>query len=585
KTLFIYNGYSLVDLDHAFNIDIVFSAIAQDKNGDIWLGTKGHGLFILSKSVSDKYVLIPYNKSEQLNSIQVQSILIDKENNLWIGSDDFGIIKYDFKTLKFINQANGFPNNNILSFCEDHYGNIWFGTNGSGLVKYFPCPFSYFDNIDGFRNPDVFSILCDRDGGTWVASQSSGVYRLHNSHLTKYDESSGLLSKSVRTLAQDKNGTVWIGTKNGLNYIENGEEKVKSFDLPLENKYVRSLLCDKDGNLWIGMYGEGLLCYNGKTFTHYTSKNGINHGYIHSLLQDKHGDIWVGTGNGINRIKNGVVENFELGTKLCNKYIGSITMDSYGNVWFGTDRCLIRYNGQEFNSFNISDALTSNTIYLLSADSKGKVYVGTNKGIDKLTVKANGDILESKNYGLSEGFKGLECNSRSVAIDSMGNLFFGTIKGVIKYLPANDSEEDHKTSIHITDVKLFPYESTNWLEYVSGLTPWFKLPTDLSLPGSENNISFNFTGINLFHPEKVRYKVFLEGFDKDWIENDLKNATYTNLPAGKYVFNVMAYTSDINKASKAKFEFVIRPVFWKTWWFFILVVVLFVVGIYFFLKF
>ena len=92
KTLFIYNGYSLVDIGQAFKIDFVFSAIAQDKNGNIWLGTKGNGMFILSKSDNDKYILIPYNKNEQLSRIQVQSILIDKENNLWIGSDDFGII-------------------------------------------------------------------------------------------------------------------------------------------------------------------------------------------------------------------------------------------------------------------------------------------------------------------------------------------------------------------------------------------------------------------------------------------------------------------------------------------------------------
>lgn len=583
RTLFIYNGYSLVDLGHAFKIDFVFSAIAQDKNGNIWLGTKGNGIFILEKSVGDKYLLIPYNKNEQLSRIQVQSILIDKENNLWIGSDDFGIIKYDYKTLTFINQANGFPNNNILAFCEDHYGNIWFGTNGSGLVKYFPCPFSYFDNIDGFKNPDVFSILCDSKGAVWVASQNAGVYKLHNSQLVKYDESSGLLSKSVRVMAEDKKGTVWIGTKNGLNYLEDG--KVKNLDLPVEKKYVRSLLFDKEGNMWIGLYGEGLLKYDGKDFTTYTSKQGLNHDYIHSLLQDKRGDIWVGTGNGINRIKKGVVENFELGTKLCNKYIGSITQDSHGNVWFGTDRCLIRYNGQEFNSFNISDALTSNTIYLLSADNNGRVYVGTNKGIDKLTVKPNGDILESKNFGISEGFKGLECNSRSVAIDSLGNLFFGTIKGVIKYHPGNDFDEDHKTSIHISDVKLFPYENTNWLDYTDNLSLWFKLPEDLELPSSENSISFNFTGINLFHPEKVRYKVFLEGWDRDWIENDIKTATYTNLPAGKYTFNVMAYTGDISKASKAKFSFVIKQAFWKSWWFILFVLIAGVVAAYFFLKF
>ncbi len=78
KTLFIYNGYSLVDLGHVFKVDFTFSAIAQDKSGNIWLGTKGNGIFILEKSSSDKYVLIPYNKNEQLSRIHIQSILIDR---------------------------------------------------------------------------------------------------------------------------------------------------------------------------------------------------------------------------------------------------------------------------------------------------------------------------------------------------------------------------------------------------------------------------------------------------------------------------------------------------------------------------
>jgi ligand-binding sensor domain-containing protein/two-component sensor histidine kinase len=583
KSLFIYNGYSLVDLNSAFDIHFPFSSIAQDKNGNIWLGSYGNGLYILSKAHNDKYILTPYTKNEQLNQISAQSILIDKENNLWLGTNDFGIVKYDYKTITFINQANGFPNNNILAFCEDHYGNIWFGTNGSGLIKYFPCPFSYFDNIEGFKRADVFSILCDKDGAVWAASQSLGLYRLYNNELECFDETKGILSRSIRALAQDKNGKIWIGTKNGLNYIDKG--KVYKLDLPTTKKYVRTLLCDAQNNLWISVYGEGLLKFDGSSFRLYTQKDGLNHDFIHSLFQDKKGNIWIGTGNGINRMKDGLIEDFVLGTNLCNKYIGSITEDSFGNVWFGTDRCLIRYNGQEFSSFNISDALTSNTIYLLTSDKKGRVYVGTNKGIDKMTIQPNGDILEIKNYGISEGFKGLECNSRCVSVDTAGNIFFGTIKGVIKYLPANDKAEDHRTSIHLTNIRLFPYDKTDWAGYSDNLTNWFKLPTDLVLPYSENNISFDFTGINLFHPEKVKYRVFLEGFDGDWIDNTTKNATYTNLPAGRYTMKVMAYTDDINKASYTQFAFEIRQAFWKTWWFIILMLFLLAASVYIFMKF
>ncbi len=179
----------------------------------------------------------------------------------------------------------------------------------------------------------------------------------------------------------------------------------------------------------------------------------------------------------------------------------------------------------------------------------------------------------------------MECNSRSGALDSVGNIFFGTIKGVVKYLPQNDKDEEHRTALHITDVKLFPEENTDWSKYSDKLSTWFNLPKDLVLSYDENNLSFVFTGINLFHPEKVKYKVMLEGFDEDWINNSTKIITRTNLPPGDYRFAVKAYTDSESKASFSYFKFTIKPAFWKTWWFSILVLVVCGVGLYFFMKF
>jgi len=583
KKIYIYNGYSLVDLSQAFKIDFEITSIAQDKTGNIWLGTKAKGLFILSKQKGDDYILFPYEKNDQVSQLEIQNLLFDKNNNLWIGTFEFGVVKYDYKSLTYINKSNGFPSNSIISMCEDHTGNIWFGSNGNGLVKYFPCPFAYFDNIEGFQESNVFSILCSKSGAVWCATNGNGVYKLQNSLLKKYGEGQGLLSTNIRALAEDAKGRIWVGSKAGLNYIEN--DKMFSFDLPTTTKYIRTILFDSKGNMWLSVYGEGLLKYDGKNFKLYSEKDGLNMNYIHSLLEDKSGNIWIGTGNGINKLNNDKIINFELGGKLCNKYIGSITEDIYGNIWFGTDRCLIRFNGEEFNSFNVNNDLTSNTIYLLIADKKGRIYVGTNKGIDKITLNKSGDIQNIKNYGISEGFKGLECNSRSVSLDSSGNIFFGTIKGVIKYLPENDKDEEHRTALHITDVKLFPEENTDWSEYSDNLTSWFNLPKDLFLSHDKNNISFVFTGINLFHPEKVKYKTMLEGFDEDWMNNTTKTVTRTNLPPGNYTFIVKAYTDNESKASFAYFTFTIKSAFWKTWWFSILVLLVCGIGLYFIMKF
>jgi two-component sensor histidine kinase len=177
----------------------------------------------------------------------------------------------------------------------------------------------------------------------------------------------------------------------------------------------------------------------------------------------------------------------------------------------------------------------------------------------------------------------LECNSRAVTKDREGNLYFGTIKGVIKYIPKLDKEIDVKPSLHITGIKLFSQE-TNWSEYTDKLSSWFKLPLDLTLPYHKNNISFDFVAINLYSPEKIKYQYQLSGFDNEWINSTTHTATYTNLSPGFYTFKIRAYSDNKELAEELEYNFTINKPFWKSWWFILLAGIGIVALSYLFLK-
>lgn len=564
KALFLYNGYNIINIQQLYKFNFTVTAITQDKNGNLWLGTNGQGLYILNKTVEEKYVLTPYNKNNELNKLNIHSLLFDKQNQLWMCTYGSGVVKYDYKELVFYNKGTDFSGNTILSVCEDRFGNVWFGTSGMGLIKYSPSTFSYFDNLEGFNSNHVFAIMCDSNKNTWCSAVGIGVFKYDNKTLTKYSTENGLSSNSARALLQDSSGTVWIGTTQGLDYVKGN--KISHFELPVKNANIRVMLKDKKGNLWIGTYGDGLIRYDGKTTEIFTEKNGLNYNYIHSLLEDSKGNIWIGTGNGVNKYSLGKMEDFKLASGFCNTYIGCMTEDKTGNIWFGTDRCITRYNGLEFKSFTEADGLTSNTIYLITCDNAGNLWVGTNKGVDKISLKSNGDFNLVTNYGIHEGFKGLECNSRAVTKDRDGNLYFGTIKGVIKYLPRLDKEVVVKPALHITGIKLFSQE-TSWKEYSGNLTPWFGLPAQLALPYDKNNISFDFVAINLYSPEKIKYQYKLLGFDNEWIPSNTHTATYTNLSPGNYVLQIKAYADNKENAELVEYKFTINKPFWKSWWF------------------
>jgi len=568
-------GITIIKGSRSFNITTSeglpsnnVTAIAEDENGNRFIGTDKGIVKLLAGNISSNNFEYEKDLFRGLKA-EITDILLDKEKNIWIATKLSGAYLLNKRgIITHLGKENGLTTNNLTTLFLDNSGNVWIGTDGSGLIKYGNKAFTSFEEVNGLNNTSIYSIIADKKNELWIGTGNDGIYKFNGNSTTHITTKNDLASNTVRASLIDHEGSLWFATKNGLSRFKNGVFKNFTTKDGLPSNEIRSLLLDNDNNLWVGTNGKGLSMYDYNSFKNFTEEvDGLSHDYIYSLFQDSKGNIWIGTGNGVNKYIEGKFSNYSKASGFCNSFISCITEDKFGNIWFGTDRCAVKYNGLDFKSVTVDDGLASGVVYLIHGDKKGNLWIGTNNGIDKITFDSYGEIYRIKNYKSKQGFKGIECNNRAIFEDKKGNLWIGTVKGLIKYNPTQDKTNVFEPNININNIKLF-FEDVNWLNYSKDLTRWNNLPKNLILSHNENHLTFEFSAINLTFPEDIQYRFKLTPFDKEWFSATEKTSTtYSNLPPGKYTFQVKARNEDgVWNQKPASYSFEIKTPWWKEWW-------------------
>jgi ligand-binding sensor domain-containing protein/two-component sensor histidine kinase len=539
------------------------------------------GKVLVFESPSQFFLFDPTTKAWEpfdLNGIKlkhsVTSLLFDQRNRLWVGTMGEGLYKLQNGKVISVKKENGLSSDNINSLCEDKSGLIWVGTNGAGIMSYRDDRFIYYSNLPVFSSEGVFALHQDLNGNFWAGSLGDGLARWDGKSL----QTIPIPAERISCFASNSADKVWIGTNKGLFFYQGG--RISPF--PLGNKkdvIVRALFFDKGGSLWVGTQGEGLFRISGNKVTGIGPGDGLNNPNVYSFTETSDGKIWFGTGDGLYFYYNEKLTQIK-SESACNAYFGSMVKDKNGILWIGTDRCVMSYDGVKFRNFNENDGLSSGTVYLLNIDRNNNLWVGTNEGVDRVIINAEGNFVSVKNYGQREGFRGIECNTRATCMDNDGNIWFGTIKGAIKYSPSEELPDTLPPQVFIRNIQLF-FEDVKWERFMDSLSPWFNLPYNHVFSYGQNNISFEFSSTSKFLPENIQYSFKLEGFDKEWSRPGYRNfATYSNLPAGNFTLKVKALNSDgVESREYAVFSFRILYPFWASWWFILLCLGGFLFGI------
>jgi PAS domain S-box-containing protein len=574
-----FTHFSTADGLPASTID----AILEDQNGNLWLGTYSGACKYDGKTFRT------YTVDDGLSSHSIMTIIEDRDGNLWFGTSSGGICKFDGKVFTCITEENGLSSNVVWALLEDREGNIWIGTYRGGLDKYSGDAFTYYSSKDSLADDVIRAILEDRQGNLWFATFRGGVSKFDGKSMTTFSTKDGLIDNFVLTIYEDREGNLWFGTFGGVSKYDGKQFVNITREDGLPDSVVRSIIEDRARNIWFGTNEGGISRYDGKTVTNFTIEDGLNVNQISTIMEDKEGGLWIATSNGICHYDGKTFTNISKKFALKQTNIYSIIQGEKGSVWFGAygDGIIKHTPHGSFEVFSSKDGLDNDNVVSMGFDDGGKLWIGTEKGICQLDAPLYEKTGQKKfkHYGKEEGFVGIECIHNSICKDRHGNIWFGTIKGAIKYKPYREKPNFMEPLTHITDIRLLSGEDA-WFAHAEGISSKNGLPIGLKLPFNKNYLVFDFIAVSLTVPEKVKYQYKLEGFDDRWVPvSEGSYANYSNIPPGRYVFKVKACNNEgIWNKVPTSFDFEILPPFWMTWWFYLLCGVFVVSGIYTFIK-
>jgi ligand-binding sensor domain-containing protein/signal transduction histidine kinase len=569
----------------------VVIAMGQSEDGKIWLGTERRGLFYLQDG----------NVSGASNGrfdTKINCLLPLKNSELWVGTAN-GVLRRSGPKLGLEGVPSSLLHLDVLSLLLDRDSNIWIGTS-QGLFRYNTTGVSSL-NITG----PVSALFEDREGNIWIGGKR-GLERLRDISLVTYSLPN-LKSQNMGPLYVDSVGRTWIAPmEGGLRWLKGEETGIVTAD-GIANDVVYSIAGVGKDDIWLGRQQGGLtrLSYSGNSLTAktYTESDGLAQDRVYAVYRSRDGTVWAGTLNrGVSELKNGHFRNYKSADGLAANTISSIAEGSDGTMWFGTPDGVSAMSQKGWRTYTVNDGLPSPDVNCLLSDSARVLWIGTAEG---LAYISDGQV-----HALHGGPKSLQAPIFGVEEDKNGWLWIATSDHVLR-VPRDKLLNGVVTA---TDVR--EYDQADGLESTEGVKRsrsvvsdsagriWFSLHSGVSvvdpsrvaagsalaiphieglsvdgspvnvqdpvhIPASPRRITFSYSGLSLATPERVRFRYFLEGFDRSWSGPvATREAVYTNLGAHSYRFRVVASNSEgLWSGSEAAISFEVQPTIWQTWWF------------------
>jgi signal transduction histidine kinase/ligand-binding sensor domain-containing protein/DNA-binding response OmpR family regulator len=583
--------------------------IYTDSRGNIWAGTQGNGISMYRKKDNSfrNFKHDPFMPGS-LSHNDILSFTEDTKGNLLVGTENGGISVYGYTTPVFtyyrndINDPYSVSNNSIYSLYKDDIGNLWVGT-WSGGVNFLPRygdKFAHYKQTPG--NPNSLSnsiVLCisnDSEGNLWIGTDGGGLNKFDRKKGTftnfRHDDKDpkSIGSDYVLSIKEIKPKVLAIGYhRGGFDFLNISDGSIihhvagKNNHNSLSTNTVNILIQDKAGMLWLGTWGGGVDVYDIKNnkFTNYhhnpADSNSVSNNFIHTIHEDKEGMVWIATETGLDRFDRSTNRFIHYRNDPANKHslshnmIETIIEDHSGNMWIGTGGGLNLYDRQKnnFTSYTEKDGIANNSIRAIMEDEHGNLWISSNQGITKFDPNTK----KCRNYNITDGLQGNEFKARCTFKDPNGNLYFGGSNGFNSFHPDSIKDNDFIPPVFVTGFSIFNKP------VLTGKSGTFHLQHDISetneitLSYKQSVFTFEFASLNYTLPEKNNYAYKLVGFDNDWnYVGNKRSATYTNLNAGKYIFQVKASNNDgIWNTEATSVIVTILPPFWQTWWFKLLV--------------
>jgi ligand-binding sensor domain-containing protein/serine phosphatase RsbU (regulator of sigma subunit) len=536
------------------------------------IGTTDNGLFQLRKSKNGN-ILSRFKDYPEWESLGVQSIFEDSEQDLWVSTSGSGVIQIQISgnrekeiPIHTYNDKSGLAANNVKTVFQDLEGNYWIGFYGEGISmltsyafgyyrpglnstenyilyinsykdKYIlgtPSGFHIFDPIKGksiaftnltglVGNTEITSFYLDSDYNLWIGTAGKGLFVRNNmGSVSLVHQSGDSGADDIKDIRIDSKN-IWLATTNGVVVIDRWSRNIKTekkkFDISngLPHNSINTILLSNDGNAYIGTESDRLYSIDPefKIIAGNSVLSGSTKNKILSFSQTRDSVIWVAT-NG-----NGVFE----------------------------------YRGDSVRSINKSNDLMSNYCYSILADNQKNIWIGHEKGFSRFNSESGIMSVFGTDFA-----KGGLCTANGMYESADGKIFIGTTEGFIIY----DRLKDRKKEV--APLNNINYITINDIQY-----PYQK---SYSLPYNKKYvIKVYYSGINFSAPDKVYYSTFLENFDTDFSKLNPSREVAYNLSDGKYTFNLISVNENgLSQETPVSFDISIRKPIYRMWWFILIAV-------------
>jgi ligand-binding sensor domain-containing protein/signal transduction histidine kinase len=271
----------------------------------------------------------------------------DREGDLWLGTESGGLAVLRDRKFSTLTAEEGLTDEYVLALAQAPNGHVAAGTKGGGLNVFRDGKFRALTTAQGLLSNVVLTMAAAANGDVWVGTPD-GLNLLHEGDVARaFTTADGLADDFVRSLYIGRGGELWIGTRHGLSRDEDGKFATWTALDGLGSDLIGAMTQDHDGSLWIGTLG-GLSRFRDGEIRNFTTKDGLSSNVVTALYEDAEGTLWIGTNDGgLNRWRAGKIVTLA-SRQLPQRAIG-ILEDGSGYLWISSNTGIYRASREALN--------------------------------------------------------------------------------------------------------------------------------------------------------------------------------------------------------------------------------------------
>jgi ligand-binding sensor domain-containing protein/signal transduction histidine kinase len=563
-----FNNDKWTSFKHINGLKSKINSLYLSNDGLLYAGTN-EGLFVGGTS--------GFYEVEWFRDKSVNNIKVDAHGYVWVLTSN-GLYRKKPKSnqWEYLGKDEGLSNSDLLDILFDTEGSIWMTTYRGGLVQLSDRKFKVYSVETGLSSDETGAIEEIGKGEFLVGSVDAKLNLIKDGKVYPF-KTKTILRERIHDIHKDEKHNIWIAAHNGLLLIKpDGTEKFFNESNGLFSDQIWVIKPNPNGGFWLGSRTGGIIKMEFEkfpdkpVFTTYKSDE-IKSSFIMSISYSKAGDMIVGTNTaGVSIIsKDGKVKNYGKEEGMHSNVVFNSYVDADNNIWLATtDGLTLLQNGELF-SYTFRDGLPFESIMDILDDGQGYFWLPSSIGIIRVAKhllleykNKSIDYIDWKLFNKNDGMKRPQCTGASHSFKaSDGTLWFPTLGGVAWVNPAEVIKNNVPLKVYLEHVLVDDVESQSDKQIILN-------------PG-RHRIVFQYTALSLRYPNSARYRYWLEGYDDKWVEAGTeRQAIYTNLKNGTYMFHVMAANNDgVWSREITSVEFVVLPFYYQTVWFYMIIIV------------